>query len=50
MDFIRAVIDVDTDHYGLFDRTDMQRIEELTARVGWGLDILDGLSRGIGKT
>ncbi|KAG5929620.1 hypothetical protein E4U53_002411 [Claviceps sorghi] len=43
-EFIRAVIDVDADHYGLFDRTDMGRMEDVTARVAWGLAVLDGMS------
>ncbi|KAG5912699.1 hypothetical protein E4U42_001984 [Claviceps africana] len=44
--FIRAVIDVDADHYGLFDRTDMSRMEDVTARVAWGLSVLDGMGGG----
>ncbi|KAG6011488.1 hypothetical protein E4U41_005497, partial [Claviceps citrina] len=48
-DFIKAVIDVDADHYGLFDRTDVERMADVTARVGWGLEVLDGLDRMEGE-
>ncbi|KAG5974907.1 hypothetical protein E4U55_007971 [Claviceps digitariae] len=42
-DFIKAVIDVDADHYNIFDRGDMKKMADVTARVGWALDVLDGL-------
>ncbi|KAG6116123.1 hypothetical protein E4U13_002086 [Claviceps humidiphila] len=42
-EFIKAVIDVDADHYRLFDRTHMERMEDVTARLAWGMDILDAL-------
>ncbi|KAG6002743.1 hypothetical protein E4U21_002800 [Claviceps maximensis] len=43
-DFFRAVIDVDAEHYGMFDRNNQERIKDVTARVGWALDILDGIN------
>lgn len=43
-EFIKAVIEVDADHFGLFDRADAARMDDVTARLGWGLEMLDGLS------
>ncbi|KAM4054542.1 thioesterase domain-containing protein [Hirsutella rhossiliensis] len=44
-DFIRAVIDVDDDHYKIFDKYDEDKIQNLTSQVNAGLEILDSLSR-----
>ncbi|KAK2592736.1 hypothetical protein QQS21_009579 [Conoideocrella luteorostrata] len=41
--FIKAVIDVDADHYGIFDRMDSERMDRITERLAWGLEVLDGL-------
>ncbi|QPG97757.1 hypothetical protein C2857_006820 [Epichloe festucae Fl1] len=43
-EFIKAVVEVDADHYGLFNRADAARMDDVTARLGWGLEMLDGLS------
>ncbi|UNI16128.1 putative secondary metabolism biosynthetic enzyme [Purpureocillium takamizusanense] len=42
-DFLQAVIDVDADHYNVFDMCDVEKMENLTAQLITGLEILDGL-------
>ncbi|KAK4092788.1 Amt4 [Purpureocillium lilacinum] len=43
-DFIKAVIDVDADHYRVFDKDDQAKMENLTFQVNSGLEILDSLA------
>ncbi|KAJ6444872.1 Amt4 [Purpureocillium lavendulum] len=43
-DFLKAVIDVDADHYGIFDRDDQSKMEALTSQVNAGLEILDSIT------
>ncbi|UNI25041.1 hypothetical protein JDV02_010749 [Purpureocillium takamizusanense] len=44
-DFIKAVIDVDADHYGVFDKDDQPKMDNLTFQVNSGLEILDSLAK-----
>ncbi|TWU75829.1 hypothetical protein ED733_004870 [Metarhizium rileyi] len=48
-DFIKAVIDVNADHYNLFDRTNTAGMEKVTAQLAKGLEVLDAL-HGASKT
>lgn len=41
--FIKAVIDVDADHYNLFDRNNTVGVETVTAQLVQGLEVLDAL-------
>ncbi|POR34498.1 Uncharacterized protein TPAR_05300 [Tolypocladium paradoxum] len=43
-DFIKAVIDVDADHYSVFDKYDQPKMKSLTAQLNEGLEILDSLA------
>lgn len=42
-EFFKAVIDVDTDHYNLFDRTNTKELEKVTATLAKGLQVLDAV-------
>ncbi|KAG8410084.1 hypothetical protein J3458_019152 [Metarhizium acridum] len=42
-EFIKAVIDVDADHYNLFDRNNTVGLETVTAQLAKGLEVLDAL-------
>ncbi|KHN99804.1 Esterase-like protein [Metarhizium album ARSEF 1941] len=48
-DFIKAVIDVDADHYNLFDRTNTTGLETVTAQLVTALDVLDALNEAATK-
>lgn len=51
-DFIKAVIDVDADHYNLFERTDTVGLERVTAQILKALEILDSMhieARKVGR-
>lgn len=44
-EFFKAVIDVDTDHYKIFDRADAKGLEKVTAILVKGLEVLDAIHR-----
>jgi hypothetical protein len=44
-DFIKAVIDVDADHYNLFSMADTVGLERVSAQVLKALEVVDALQK-----
>ncbi|PTB36579.1 putative secondary metabolism biosynthetic enzyme, variant 2 [Trichoderma asperellum] len=42
-EFIKAVLDVDSNHYEMFDKTNDTRIKDVTTRLNLALEILDSI-------
>ncbi|OTA03522.1 lipase/esterase [Trichoderma parareesei] len=46
-EFIKAVIDVNSNHYEMFDKTNTAQIKDMTAQLNVALEILDSVGNGV---